>query len=260
MVRGILFCCVLFAVSCAADEDDYDLDTDECAQPDAQCQPEGDGATLDSDEATGAMPDDPLDPTLDDSADDTEPVGTDVGSDPTAAAPPTCNVTTSSPWFLLYASPGADETEAFLNGCPGEVIVGEKHEAGPIGRMKKPENHARGGRTAFVIDRNGDKLRELLARSNGVERTAQYFRNKLAAGYDYIVIDEITAAADWADGGSLNEKFRRVLLRVPPRTVIGYVSIDLTQYAGGDVRMRNRRYLLRALKRRGRGMHQEARP
>jgi hypothetical protein len=36
--------------------------------------------------------------------------------------------------------------------------------------------------------------------------------------------------------------------------VIGYVSIDLTQYPGGDVKMKNRRYLLRALKRRGRGL------
>lgn len=255
MFRAMLVCIVVCAVGCTDDEEDtYDLDTDECAQPGAQCQPESDGSTLDADEAAGAMPDDPLDPTLDDAADETEVPGTDAGEDPAAVVPATCTVTKSSPWFLLYASPGADESEKFLGGCPGEVIVGEKHEAGPSGRMKKPANHARGGRTAFVVDRNGDKLRDLLARPNGVERTAQYFRDKLAAGYDYIVIDEITAAPDWADGGSLNEKFRKVLLRVPPRTVIGYVSIDLTQYAGGDVRMKNRRYLLRALKQRGRGI------
>ncbi len=166
----------------------------------------------------------------------------------------TCHVTKHSPWFLLYASPGADETEQFLGGCPGEVIVGEKRESGPHGRMKNPANHERGGRTAFVLDRNGDKLRELLARPNGVERTAAYLRAKLASGYDYIVVDEITAAADWADGHALNHRFRKLLLRLPPRTVIGYVSIDLTQYAGGAQRLRDRRYLMRALKRRGRGI------
>jgi MYXO-CTERM domain-containing protein len=172
-------------------------------------------------------------------------------------AVPACKVTKSSPWFLLYASPGADESEQFLGGCPGEVIIGEKHAGEPIGRMKRPENHARGGRTAFVADRNGDMLRELLGRTNGVERTAAKFRKMLANGYDYIVIDEITAAADWADGGSLNQRFRKLLLRVPPRTVIGYVSIDLTQYAGGATRMRARKLLLRALKQRGRGIAME---
>jgi len=51
-----------------------------------------------------------------------------------------------------------------------------------------------------VLDRNGDKLRALLNRNNGIERTAAYLRHKLAIGYDYIVIDEITSAPDWADG------------------------------------------------------------
>jgi MYXO-CTERM domain-containing protein len=179
-----------------------------------------------------------------------DPIVPDVPAEITAA----CKVTKSSPWFLLYASPGAEESEQFLTGCPGEVIIGEKHASAPIGRMKRPENHARGGRTAFVVDRNGDMLRELLGRSNGVERTAAKFRAMLANGYDYIVIDEITAAADWADGGSLNMKFRKLLLRLPPRTVIGYISIDLTQYAGGASRMRARKLLLRALKQRGRGL------
>lgn len=175
---------------------------------------------------------------------------------PTASAAP-CTVTKSSAWFLLYASPGADESEDFLKGCPGEVIVGEKNAAGPGGRMKSAANHALGGRTAYVLDRNGDKLREMLGRTNGVERTAVDLKQALAAGYDYIVVDEITAASDWADGGSLNVKFRKLLLRLPPRTVIGYVSIDLTQYAAGGAQMRARRLLLRALKQRGRGIAME---
>jgi len=165
-----------------------------------------------------------------------------------------CHVTRQSPWYLLYASPGADQSEQFLTGCPGEVIIGEKREAGPEGRMRLPANQALGGRSAFVLDRNGDKLRELLARSNGVERTAAYLRAKLASGYDYIVVDEITGAADWADGESLNVKFRKLIQRMPARTIIGYISIDLTQYGTGEVKMRDRKLLLRALKQRGRGL------
>lgn len=259
MIRWALLLCVLASACVDDDADDiYDLDTDECALPGADCQPESQAATLEADElAPTGDDDDALEPALDDSADDDEVPAAEVLDDPEPAdeiAARSCIVTKRSPWFLLYASPGADESELFLRGCPGEVIIGEKREGGPRGRMRLPENHARGGRTAFVLDRNGDKLRELLARTNGVERTAQYLKAKLARGYDYIVVDEITAASDWADGGSLNEKFRKLLLRLPPRTVIGYVSIDLTQYPGGDVRMRNRRYLLRALKQRGRGL------
>ena len=58
--------------------------------------------------------------------------------------------------------------------------------------MKSAEAQAEGGRTAFVLDRHGDKLRELLLRTNGVERTAAYLRKKMQQGYDYFVIDEIT--------------------------------------------------------------------
>ncbi|MBA3395275.1 MAG: hypothetical protein H0T89_21685 [Deltaproteobacteria bacterium] len=168
------------------------------------------------------------------------------------AAPAPCQVTKRSPLVLLYASPGAVETLRFLRGCPGEVVVGEKRESGPRGSMRTAAAHAAGGRTAFVVDRHGWKLRDLLLRTNGVERTAAYLRKKLQSGYDYIVIDEITAAPEWRDGATANRRLRKVLLRLPPRTVIPYISIDLTQYPGGFEDMRARRYLLRAFKRHAR--------
>ena len=165
---------------------------------------------------------------------------------------PACTVTRHSPVELLYASPGSVESLRFLLGCPGEVIIGEKHELGPNGPMTQPDAQARGGRTAFVLDRNGDKLRALLMRPNGVERTQAYLKHKLALGYDYIVIDEITAAPDFADGQTLNRRLRALLLRMPPRTILPYISIDLTQEAGGAGAMKARRLLLRAFKKRAR--------
>jgi hypothetical protein len=178
-----------------------------------------------------------------------EPTGDD---DVLVAAQPTCKASKASPVELLYASPGAVETLRFLIGCPGEVIVGEKREDGPIGAMKSAAAHAQGGRSGFVLDRNGDKLRELLNRSNGVERTAAYLRHKLAVGYDYIVIDEVTSAADFADGQGLNHRLRQLMLRMPARTIIPYISIDLTQESIGAVAMPHRRLLLRAFKKRAR--------
>jgi len=178
-----------------------------------------------------------------------EPAGDD---DAMVAAQPACNVSKSSPVELMYASPGAVETLRFLIGCPGEVIVGEKREDGPIGAMKSATAHAKGGRSGFVLDRNGDKLRDLLNRSNGVERTAAYLRHKLAIGYDYIVIDEVTSASDFADGQGLNHKLRQLMLRMPARTIIPYISIDLTQESIGSVAMPHRRLLLRAFKQRAR--------
>lgn len=163
-----------------------------------------------------------------------------------------CHADKHSPVEFLYASPGKDESLRFLVGCPGEVIIGEKREAGPRGAMKDPDAHAAGGRSAFVLDRNGDKLRELLMRSNGVERTAAYLRKKLQSGYDYIAIDEITAASDWRDGTSLNRRLRKLLLRLPSRTFIPYISIDLTQYPNGYNDLRARRSLLRAFAKRAR--------
>jgi MYXO-CTERM domain-containing protein len=172
----------------------------------------------------------------------------------TIAAPAPCKVDGHSPVVLLYASPGKVETLRFLLGCPGEVIIGEKREGGPVGSMKSPEAQLAGGRTAFVLDRNGDKLRALLNRKNGLERTVQYLKHKLAIGYDYIVIDEITAASDFRDGTSLNHKIRKLLLRLPARKVIPYISIDLTQYPNGFSDMKARRYLLRAFKKRARAL------
>jgi hypothetical protein len=165
------------------------------------------------------------------------------------AAPAPCHVTKSSAAILLYASPGKNESLRFLIGCPGEVIIGEKRETGPRGAMTDPAARAAGGRSGFVLDRNGDKLRALLNRPNGIERTAAYLRHKLKIGYDYIVIDEITAAPDWRDGTSLNRKLRKLMLRVPPRTVIPYISIDLTQYPNGLNDLKARRLLLRNFKR-----------
>jgi hypothetical protein len=179
--------------------------------------------------------------------DDSEPVGV-------AAAPAPCHVTKHSSLQLLYASPGAEESLRFLIGCPGEVVIGEKRESGPVGAMKSAAAKAAGGRTAFVLDRHGDKLRELLLRSNGVERTAAYLRKKMQQGYDYIVIDEITTASDFRDGATLNRRLRKLLLRMPARTIIPYISIDLVQQANGFAALRGRRLLMRAFKKRARAL------
>ena len=186
----------------------------------------------------------------------------EVADAPSALAPPAvpapCTASihsaTHSGFTLLYASPGADEAERFLIGCPGEVAIGEKGESGPVGRMRNAADRAAGGRTAFVLDRNGDKLRELLLRPNGLERTIAYLKHKLAIGYDYIVIDEITSAADWADGTTLNRRLRALMLRMPIRTIVPYISIDLTQYPPGLGELRARRLLLRAFKLRARAI------
>lgn len=154
--------------------------------------------------------------------------------------------------ILMYASPGADESRRFLAGCPGEVVVGDKTERGPADAMNTAAAHAAGGRSGFVLASNGDKLRALLLRPNGVERTAAYLRGKLAAGYDYLVIDEITADPSWADGTLLNRRLRQLLGRLPPHTVIPYISIDLTMYPGGGDELRGRRLLLRAFRIRAR--------
>ena len=170
------------------------------------------------------------------------------------AAPAPCTLKKRPAAILLYASPGKVETLRFLLGCPGEVLIGEKRETGPVGSMKSAEAQAAGGRTAFVIDRNGEKLRKLLNRSNGTERTAAYIRNKLKNGYDYIVIDEITAHPEFADGAGSNRRLRALLQRIPKNKIIPYVSIDLTQYANGYSSMRGRRLLLRAFNRRARAI------
>jgi hypothetical protein len=176
--------------------------------------------------------------------------------DPVAlTGPAACpNVTKQSALQLLYASPGKEETLRFLKDCPGEVVIGEKRETGPVGSMKSAAAHAAGGRTGFVLDRHGDKLRELLMRDNGVERTVAYLKKKMQLGYDYFVIDEITAASDFRDGTTLNRRLRKLLLRMPNRTIIPYISIDLTQYSSGFSYMQGRKLLLRAFKLRARSI------
>jgi hypothetical protein len=182
-------------------------------------------------------------------------LGDVVPEEPTElAAPAACTLKKRPATILLYASPGKAETLRFLLGCPGEVIVGEKREGGPRGSMKSPEAKAAGGRTAFVIDRNGEKLRNLLLRPNGTERTAAYIRDKLKHGYDYIVIDEITAHPELADGAGTNRRLRKLLQRIPRNKILPYISIDLTQQAAGFTQMRARKLLLRAFKRRGRAL------
>jgi hypothetical protein len=169
------------------------------------------------------------------------------------AAPAACHITRHSAVDLLYSSPGRDESLELLKGCPGEVIIGEKGENGPTGVMKTASAHAAGGRTAFVLDRNGDKLRALLSRANGVERTVAYLKHKLALGYDYIVIDEITAAGDFADGQGLNRRLRKMIGRMPARTIIPYLSIDIMQELS-PIYLYDRRMLVRAFKKRGRSI------
>ena len=105
-----------------------------------------------------------------------------------------------------------------------------------------------------MIDRNGEKLRNLLLRPNGTERTAAYIRNKLKHGYDYIVIDEITAHPEFRDGAGTNRRLRALLQRLPRNKIIPYISIDLTQQPAGFSAMRDRRLLLRAFKRRARAL------
>jgi hypothetical protein len=91
-------------------------------------------------------------------------------------------------------------------------------------------------------------------RTNGVERTRQYLKHKMELGYDYIVIDEVTAASDFRDGTTLNRRLRRLLARMPTRTIIPYISIDLTQQPGGFQALQERKLLLRAFKLRARAL------
>ncbi|MGE5180595.1 MAG: hypothetical protein ACM31C_00970 [Acidobacteriota bacterium] len=171
----------------------------------------------------------------------------------TLAAPAPCTITRHSALQLLYASPGEPYAERFLLGCPGEVVMGDKSETGPRSSMRTAAAHAAGGRTAFVLDRNGNKLRALLQRPNGFERTVAYLKHKLALGYDYVVLDEVTSAADYADGQWLNRAVRALLVRLPERSFIPYISIDLTQELS-PIYMKDRRLLLRAFRNRARVM------
>ena len=123
--------------------------------------------------------------------------------------------------------------------APARSSSARSARSGPDGAMNDPRRARRGGRTAFVLDRNGDKLRELLLRSNGVERTAAYLRKKL---------QRLRLHRDRRDHGGLRlarrhdaqPPLRKLLLRLPSRTIIPYISIDLTQYPNGYATLRAR--------------------
>jgi len=156
--------------------------------------------------------------------------------------------------FLFYTGIDHDSDFELLRGCPGEVVLGEKHTDHPRGVFTGAAAHAAGGRSAFIFGDNGRQFRDMLLRSNGVERTAAFIRKLLEAGYDYVVVDEVTTDPNWADGATVNHRFRQLLLRIPPRTLIPYISLDLTMYPGGGAALHARRFLVRALKLRARAL------
>ncbi|HEX6838073.1 MAG TPA: hypothetical protein VF334_15955, partial [Polyangia bacterium] len=156
--------------------------------------------------------------------------------------------------FLFYTGIDRGSDFSLLGGCPGEVVLGEKHTDRPHGEFASVSAHAGGGRTAFIFGDNGRIFRDMLLRTNGVERTAAFIRKLLKAGYDYVVVDEVTTDPNWADGATVNRRFRQLLLRIPPRSLIPYISIDLTMYPGGGQALHARRLLLRALKLRARAL------
>ncbi|MGE3636788.1 MAG: hypothetical protein AB7P00_43195, partial [Sandaracinaceae bacterium] len=172
-----------------------------------------------------------------------------------ALAVEACALSDDAPLVLLHGSVGAEDNLRFLtDDCAAEVVVGAKRDAGPSSVMRRPDTRARGGRSGYVMDLNGRRIRDALLRDDGVARTASELRAILANGYDYIVIDEITAAADWVDGALVNRRFRRLLEVLPPRTVIAYVSLDLTMASDDGAAMRARRQLLYALMQHGRAL------
>ncbi|HZS39846.1 MAG TPA: hypothetical protein VFF06_23595 [Polyangia bacterium] len=178
------------------------------------------------------------------------PDGSEVESQSLAA----CNLGAHPALFLFYTGLDHDRNNRLLSGCPGEVALGEKHMIKPLGQFASAQAHAAGGRTALIFGGNGQIFRDLLTRANGVERTAAFIRARLKAGYDYVVVDEVTMDPSWRDGTTVNRRFRQLLGRIPPRTLIAYISLDLTTYAGGAQAMRDRRLLLRALELRGRAL------
>ncbi len=176
-------------------------------------------------------------------------------SDGGATGPAPCALGSDAPLVLLYASVGGDDNLRFLHDdCSAEVVVGEKREAGPRSAMKHPEARALGGRSGYIMDLHGTRIRDALRRTDGVARTAAELEAILDNGYDYIIIDEITTAADWVDGALVNRRFRRLLEVLPPRKVIAYVSLDLTMSPSGDTAMAARRQLLYALMQHGRAI------
>ncbi len=169
-----------------------------------------------------------------------------------SALPTPCSLPANPPLILLYASLGGDTNYEMLKGCPGEVVVGEKGGGPPGSPMRTVAAHKAGGRTAYVMANFGLEIRNMLKQPGGTQKTADFINKKLDQGFDYVVIDEITAHDDWKDGSTVNRRFREMLLKVPSRKVIAYVSLDLTMRAGGGEKLRARKYLMRALKRRAR--------
>ncbi len=179
----------------------------------------------------------------------------DAGAPADAASPQACELGPDAPLILLYGSVGREDNLRFLSDdCSAELVVGEKRDTGPGSVMRRPEVRAAGGRSGYVMDLFGERIRDALRRDNGVARTAEELRAILATGYDYIVIDEITAAADWADGSLVNRRFQALLEELPPRTIIAYVSLDLTMVADDGAGMHARRQLFDALMRYGRAI------
>ena len=170
-----------------------------------------------------------------------------------AAAPAPCHLGSNPPLILYYTGVGGAANESLVAGCPGEVVIGEKRQHGPPASLASHAFHAAGGRVAYVYSDNGREMRTLLE-TKGVGGAVADVKAKLASGYDYVVVDEITADPHWADGSTDNRRFRKMLGRLPRGKVIAYVSLDLTMEAGGDLAMRHRRLLLRALRLRGRAL------
>jgi len=169
-----------------------------------------------------------------------------------ANGPRPCHLGSNPPLVLYYSSLGASADESLVAGCPGEVVIGEKRRV-PPSTLRSPAFHAAGGRVGYVYSDNGREIRDLLE-TQGVGGAVADVKAKLAAGYDYVVIDEITADVNWADGATVNRRFRKMLGRLPRGKVIAYISLDLTMEAGGAEAMRHRRLLLRALRQRGRAL------
>jgi hypothetical protein len=187
------------------------------------------------------------------SADAAADVAAPAVVDGAAPAPQPCRFKHEPSLFLFYSGVGAARNLDLLAGCPGEVVLGDKDTAGPRGAFNTAAAHAAGGRTAYVYSGFGTELLDLLA-TKGARAAADSVRAKLSSGYDYVVVDEITANPRWADTALEGKRFRQMLLLVPPRSVIGYISLDLTKAPAGLAALRNRRWLLRALRLRGKAL------
>lgn len=181
----------------------------------------------------------------------------EIETDPAPVEPEAleaCELGRDAPLILLYSSVGREDNLRFLpDDCAAELVMGEKRDAGPGSLMRRPEVRARGGRSGYVMDVFGTRIRDALRRENGVARTVADLRAILATGYDYIIIDEITADPEWADSSIISQRFRSLLAQMPGK-IIAYVSLDLTMAAGGGDLMNARREVLGALLENGRAI------